>query len=648
MGCAASVSSADVKKPVSPSAVPSTSDLRRLQRPQPQVDNVENFVVVWLDAAIGSNTDTQKSKDQLQQLVNAVKIFTNPDECRTFIESVKEEKIFLIVSDALGEQFVPAVHDMTQLDSIYVFCSNKEKPQQWSGQFPEVRGVYTSITPVCEQLSKDTKKSDRDLVGFEVVERLTPTRVTTEITNRQDALFMYDQLFREIVLAMKEDEMTDMYDFCRIHYNKNREASKFLAELKETYADHSPVWWYSRDAFLYRMLNKALRTHQYDTLFVLRVFIRHLHKQIVQLQKNDEWKSMELYRGQGMEKVDFERIRANEGGLMSISNFLSTSASRDVALVFARDALSDRKKVSVLMEFKIDEKTAIPFAYIAKQSVFEKEEEWLFSMGSVFRIGPSKCLPDGIWLITLTLTNDNDEQLTALRKYFKKSMEDKNNCVNFAKLMNQLAAWKRAEYFYLMSLETETAWQRRSVLFNDLGLVKSELEQYDEALQYYQQSLDLKQGQGKGDQSDLASTYNNIGTLYYKQKKMDLAIENFQRAIDAYNSSPRNNQDFVATIYNNIATILNDQGKHDEALKNNEKCLNILLNLLPEIHPDIATTYSSIANTFHHLRDLQQALEYAQKAVSIDEQALPPNHPQTQIHRQNLEVIKQELAKSGH
>lgn len=105
MGCAASVSSADVKKPVSPSPVPSTSDLRRLQRPQPQVDNVENFVVVWLDAAIGSNTDTQKSKDQLQQLVNAVKIFTNPDECRTFIESVKEEKIFLIVSDALGEQY---------------------------------------------------------------------------------------------------------------------------------------------------------------------------------------------------------------------------------------------------------------------------------------------------------------------------------------------------------------------------------------------------------------------------------------------------------------------------------------------------------------------------------------------------------------
>ncbi len=43
-----------------------------------------------------------------------------------------------------------------------------------------------------------------------------------------------------------------------------------------------------------------------------------------------------------------------------------------------------------------------------------------------------------------------------------------------------------------MSLETENIWHRRAVIFNDLGLVKSELDQYDEALQYYQQSIELK------------------------------------------------------------------------------------------------------------------------------------------------------------
>ncbi len=44
-------------------------------------------------------------------------------------------------------------------------------------------------------------------------------------------------------------------------------------------------------------------------------------------------------------------LRANETGFISVSNFLSTSASREVALEFAREALNERKKVSVLMEF---------------------------------------------------------------------------------------------------------------------------------------------------------------------------------------------------------------------------------------------------------------------------------------------------------
>jgi tetratricopeptide (TPR) repeat protein len=349
-----------------------------------------------------------------------------------------------------------------------------------------------------------------------------------------------------------------------------------------------------------------------------------------------------------MEKADFDRIRANEGGLMSISNFLSTSDNREVAIEFARDALKDRRKVSVLMEIEVGKNSLVPLANISQFSVFEKEKEWLFSMGSVFRIGPAKCLPDGVWIISLTLTDDNDEQLTALRKYFKKSMEDKNPCLNLAKLMHQLAAWKRSEYFYLISLETESVWHRRAVIFNDLGLIKSELEQYDEALTYYHQSIGLKQDQGGADTKDLASTYNNIGTLYYKQKKMDLAIQNFQQAIEVYNTASENNEDFVATLYHNIATILNDQGKYEEALKNNEKCLNIQINRLPPLHPSLASTYDSIASTFHHLRDFAQAVQYGQKAVDIDIQALPPNHPQTQIHMQNLDVYKRALANSKH
>jgi hypothetical protein len=58
------------------------------------------------------------------------------------------------------------------------------------------------------------------------------------------------------------------------------------------------------------------------------------------------------------------------------------------------------------MELKVDKNISVPFANVNQLSVFGKEKEWLFSMGSVFRIGPSKCRPDGIWIISLTLTDD--------------------------------------------------------------------------------------------------------------------------------------------------------------------------------------------------------------------------------------------------
>jgi len=202
MGCGASKAPVSIQEPTvveepvsrlpvqTPPPPPPSPDLPKSTRPQPQVDNVENFVVVWLDASIGSNTDTEKSKDQLQQHINVVKTFTDPEECRTFINGIKDEKIFLIVSGTLGEQFVPTAQEVTQIDSIYVFCSDKEKHENWTASFPEVRGLFTSIKPLCQQLGKDTKKSDRDLVGFEVVER-SSLKFFTKI-NQQEALFMYD------------------------------------------------------------------------------------------------------------------------------------------------------------------------------------------------------------------------------------------------------------------------------------------------------------------------------------------------------------------------------------------------------------------------------------------------------------------------
>jgi len=51
-----------------------------------------------------------------------------------------------------------------------------------------------------------------------------------------------------------------------------------LKEFENAYDKYSPIWWYTRECFVYKMLNKALRTENIDILIKMDFFIRDLHQ----------------------------------------------------------------------------------------------------------------------------------------------------------------------------------------------------------------------------------------------------------------------------------------------------------------------------------------------------------------------------------
>ncbi|CAF4886509.1 unnamed protein product, partial [Rotaria magnacalcarata] len=68
------------------------------------------------------------------------------------------------------------------------------------------------------------------------------------------------------------------------------------------------------------MVNKALRVQDIETLYKLRTFIRDLHSQITEYYEIQNLERAEircLYRGQGMLKSEFNKIKSNIGGLLS-------------------------------------------------------------------------------------------------------------------------------------------------------------------------------------------------------------------------------------------------------------------------------------------------------------------------------------------
>ena len=65
--------------------------------------------------------------------------------------------------------------------------------------------------------------------------------------------------------------------------------------------------------------------------------------------------------------------------------------------------------------------SSAPFASIEEVSYFQTEEEILFSMHTVFRIGEIKQIDENksLYQVELTLTSDNDPQLRILTEHIR-------------------------------------------------------------------------------------------------------------------------------------------------------------------------------------------------------------------------------------
>jgi tetratricopeptide (TPR) repeat protein len=619
---------------------------------QPPEIFFEDFIVVWLNVSADDDPNTQNTEEQLQELANIVMTYADPDECHAFIKNINNEKIFLVVSGTIVEQFATRVHEAPPINSIYCLSSKEEASKIQAGNIPGLVDTFSTVPLLCKEVKEAIKICGHNL--------MKPVVMQHEV---ERISFMYDQLFRDIILNSEEGNLEELYQFCETHYSSNKNEQEYLIELRKNYSKEKSIYWYTKEGCLYKILNRALRMREYETLYELRDFIRHLHEQIVVQLNKTEREIPTFYRGQAIEKAELERIRENKGGPIFFPNFLSTSTDRGTAMWFAEKSVKnpkDKEKVKVLFEIKVDKNVYFPFADISELSDVKEEAEWLFSMGSVFRIDTIKKLADETELINLTLMNDDDERLATLKEHFQNFVKDKNVCVNFARLLHQMANWKQSRKFYQKSLDKETECYRQAAIYNNLGSIALELEEYDKALENYKRSLEIEQKGENSDHKDLASTYNNIGTVHHKKNEMDLAIQNFERAIAAYNDTPNGDQELIATLYNNIAIVLNHQGAHQLALMNNVRCLLIRERILPPLHPSLATAYNSIASTYYYLQSFlqgeehaseaneyaQKAIDYATKAVNIDNQALPSEHPQTEIHTENRKLFESEGTNS--
>ncbi|CAF4143838.1 unnamed protein product, partial [Adineta steineri] len=333
-------------------------------RRRTNIQLMQNVLLIWLDSNIDeTNNDCQNTITHLRRTINDTNTFTDGDQCFEFIQKISDKKACMIISGSLAQLIVPRVHNMPQIDSIFIFRDNEKHHEQWAKEWAKIKGIFTEITTICEALKKAAHQCEQNAIPMSFVR-------SDKKLDQLDPSFMYTQIIKEILLTInfEQKHMQDYIDGCRRDFVNNEEEMINIKRFENDYHKKTPVYWYTCNMFLYPMLNCALRFMNGDIITRMGFFIGDLHRQIAELHKEQyagktAADTFTLYRGQGLSKGDFEQMMKAKGGLVSFNNFLSTSENIKVSLGFAEDAAKNSDQIGILFIMHINlAQSTTPFA----------------------------------------------------------------------------------------------------------------------------------------------------------------------------------------------------------------------------------------------------------------------------------------------
>ncbi|CAF1275646.1 unnamed protein product [Adineta steineri] len=602
---------------------------------------MQNVLLIWLDNSIDENNDDcQNTITKLRRAVNNIYIFTDGDQCLEFVQTVDDNKVCMIISGLLGQHIVPRVHNMSQVDSIFIFCGNIKHHEQWAKDWPKIKGVFTDIKSICEALKSAAHQCEQNAIPMSFVG-------SNKKLDQLDPSFMYTQILKEIILTIKfeQNHIQNYIDYCRNAFTDNITDMTNINRLEVEYHKRTPIYWYTCDMFVYPMLNRALRLMDGNIITHMGFFIGDLHRHIEQLHQEQYTgttaaDTFTVYRGQGLSTGDFEEMMKIKGGLISFNNFLSTSKDRDISYILADSNQVNPDLVGILFVMKVNpSQSTSPFASIDDISKFQGEEEVLFSMHSVFRIQDIKQMGENsrLYEVSLTLTADNDPELSELTDYIRKeSSSDEEGWFRLGTVLFKMGQFDKAEDIYQVLLDQTKDNKDKADIYHQLGSIKDDQGKYQEALAFYEKSLTIKQKTLPPNHPSLATSYNDIGLVQNNMGNYPESLSSHEKALEIKQQSLPPNHPDLATSYNNIGLVNHNMGNYLKALSSHEKALEIRQQSLPPHHPHLATTYNNIGLVNDRMGNYPKALSSHEKALEIRQQSLPPHHPDLAMSYNNI------------
>lgn len=517
--------------------------------------------------------------------------------------------------------------------------------------FIKVKGVIINLDNLVDRIKSDQgirNKPDEPMR----INLFYASRNSDKSTTELNGQFIHFLLLIDVLMRMEfsERDKKNLIDLCKDRYADNKDELTWIREFEHEYKPDKAVWWYTRNTFLYKLLNKALRREDTELLFLFRSVIHDIHRQLKQYQCQ---KPIRVYRCQVLSDEELKNIRRSIGQYISINSFFSTSMSPQTASKFLRDSEKSNNLPQVLFIIEADPRLlkSKPFADISKLSEFSHEREVLFMVGCIFRlIDCNRDENEKIWKVRMQLAGDDENDLKDLFNCLKDEYgaSTRNvDLISYGTLLHHMGKYDLAEKLYSNLRQhcptDDTSYHQ---LCFSLAMIYQERKDFDRSLRWFQQALDRKIRLDPQDDYYIGGLHGSIAYIYVEQRKYDQARASYKRAFLCYKRAKALNDVSMAPLYYGAARMNYLQQKYQEALNFYRSSLNVLERHSPDHHPDKATNYSGIGDVYFSLGDYPKAMDNYVRSLNIRKKSAPHKHPCIASNLKQIGQVHEVLNKS--
>ncbi|CAF3554604.1 unnamed protein product [Rotaria socialis] len=589
----------------------------------------ESTVLIWFDPNIGSHEDTAKTKQQLCRIHDNVIFVTDLDRCVTLIQSNNAEKIFLILSGSKAGQILSQTPSCRQIDSIFIFCMKKHRYENLLNEYAKIIGIFSNLNDLCLSIKRQIDLNNKQTQTFSIYDQ---EEKSIKRLTKDSAAFISFQLFKNVISSLPRNEQSkkQMIQICKQYYRRNTKEMTLIEEFEKNYQSRDAIRWYSKQSFVYKLINKALRTEDTDLLYTFRFFINDLSENLKyeheKILMSDEI-VLNVYRGVKLDKKEFDKLKENQGKVISANGYLSTSRNRSLAVRFAMKPTKRRDTIRVLFDIQCDleqlDKNTI-FADISEFSQYPREEEVLFDLNACFVIesieeqGP-------LQIIKMNLSNEVEKITKDYLKLTQNETGEINVSIIFGRLLCDLGEYDKSQKYFEQLLNDSIGEDRAWIEFN-IGRALHFKGQLKEARKYFVLAYDQMMKNKPTRIGHSAQVLNQFGNILSYQGKRDEALDYHHRALKMREEFYPFGHVGIATSLSNIGLILKNQGKYDEALDCHRKALKILEEFYPPGHVEIARNFNNIGRILDIQGNYNEALSYHKRALKIYKKFYPAGH----------------------